>query len=233
MSASLPLTAPPLEALLDARHLAPLIDHTVLRPGAAADEIARACDEALLHGFAGVCVREEHLALAVRRLGGPGPRPIAVCDFPRGEGASGARAEEARRLAGEGAAEVDVVYPLPLLRERDHARALADLAAVVRAAGGALVKVILETAALSPAEKAAACAVAAASGAAYVKTSTGFGAGGATAADVALLRALVGDRLGVKASGGIRTAADALAMARAGASRIGASASVAIVAGAF
>jgi deoxyribose-phosphate aldolase len=220
-------------ALRSPRDLAPLIDHTVLRPGASADEVARACDEALAHGFAGVCVREEHLAAVVRRLAGASPRAIAVCDFPRGEGAPAARAEEARRLALAGAAEVDVVYPLPLLRARDHAAALADLAALVRAAAPAAVKVILETAALSDAEKAAACAVAAAAGAAYVKTSTGFGPGGATPGDVALLRALVGDRLGVKASGGIRSAADALACVRAGASRIGASASVAIVAGTF
>ena len=223
----------PASALRTPRDLAPLIDHTVLRPDAMADEVARACDEALQHGFAGVCVREEHLAFTVRRLGGRGPRAIAVCDFPRGAGDPAARAEEARRLAGNGAAEIDVVYPLPLLASREHRAALTDLEGVVRAAGAAAVKVILETAALSDEEKAAACAVAAAAGAAHVKTSTGFGAGGATAADVALLRRLVGDRLGVKASGGIRTAADALAMVRAGASRIGASASVAIVTGTF
>jgi deoxyribose-phosphate aldolase len=224
-----PLGASPAGALRSPRELAPLLDHTVLRPGAKAEEVARACDEAVLHGFAGVCVREEHLALVVQRLAGRAPRAIAVCDFPRGEASPAARAEEARRLAGAGADEIDVVYPLPLLRGRDHRGALDDLAGIVRAAGAAAVKVILETAALSDAEKAAACAVAASAGAAYVKTSTGFGPGGATVADVALLRALVGDRLGVKASGGIRTAADALAMARAGASRIGASASVAIV----
>ncbi|MFL5263014.1 MAG: deoxyribose-phosphate aldolase [Anaeromyxobacteraceae bacterium] len=215
------------------RDLAPLLDHTVLRPGAEAGEVLVACDEALEHGFAGVCVREEHLARVVARLAAAGPRAIVVCDFPRGEGRPAARAEEARRLAGAGAHEIDVVYPLPLLRAREHRAALDDLAGVVRAAGGAAVKVILETGALSAAEKAAACAVAAAAGAAFVKTSTGFGPGGATEEDVALLRSLVGERLGVKASGGVRSAAAALALVRAGASRIGASASVAIVTGSF
>jgi deoxyribose-phosphate aldolase len=219
--------------LASPRDLAPLLDHTVLRPGAAAAEVLVACDEALEHGFAGVCVREEHLARVVARLAGAGPRAIVVCDFPRGEATPASRAEEARRLAGAGAHEIDVVFPLPLLRAREHRAALDDLAGVVRAAGGAAVKVILETGALSLAEKAAACALAAAAGAAFVKTSTGFGPGGATEEDVALLRALVGERLGVKASGGVRGAAAARALVRAGASRIGASASVAIVTGTF
>jgi deoxyribose-phosphate aldolase len=215
------------------RDLAPFLDHTVLRLDATLAEVERACDEALLHGFAGVCVREAHLALVVRRLGASGPLPIAVADFPRGAAPARERAEEARRLAGEGAREVDVVFPLPALAARDHAAALRDLTAVVRAAGSAAVKVILETGALDDAEKGAACALAKAAGAAFVKTSTGFGPGGATEADVALLRALVGADTGVKASGGIRTAADALRMVRAGASRLGASASVAIVTGTF
>lgn len=215
------------------RDLAPLLDHTVLRPEASEGDVARACDEALEHGFAGVCVRETHLALVVRRLGGRGPVPIAVADFPRGTGPAMKRADETRRLVDLGAREVDVVYPLPALAARAHAAALRDLQAVVAAAGCAAVKVILETGALTAAEKGAACAIAKASGAAFVKTSTGFGPGGATEEDVALLRALVGEDTGVKASGGIRTAADALRMVRAGANRIGASASVAIVTGAF
>jgi deoxyribose-phosphate aldolase len=215
------------------RDLAPLLDHTVLRPEASEDDVARACDEALEHGFAGVCVREVHLALVVRRLGGHGPVPIAVADFPCGTGPAAKRAEETRRLADLGAREVDVVYPRPALAACAHAAALRDLEAVVHAAGGAAVKVILETGALTTAEKGAACAIAKAAGAAFVKTSTGFGPGGATEEDVALLRSLVGGDTGVKASGGIRTAADALRMVRAGANRVGASASVAIVTGAF
>jgi deoxyribose-phosphate aldolase len=220
-------------ALASARDLAPLIDHTVLREDATRDDVARACDEALVHGFAGVCVRERHLAEVVARLERSGRARVAVCDFPGGASPSAARAEEARRLAGAGATEIDVVYPLPALARRDHAAALRDLEAVVRAAGAAEVKVILETGALEPEERAAAAAIAAASGAAYVKTSTGFGRGGATVEDVALLRSVVGERLGVKASGGIRTAAQALGMVRAGANRIGASSSVAIVTGTF
>jgi deoxyribose-phosphate aldolase len=215
------------------RDLAPLIDHTVLALAAGPDDVARACDEALAHGFAGVCVREAHLAAVVRRLAGAPALPIAVADFPAGAAPTAARCEEARRLAGAGAREIDILFPLPLLAARDHARAEDDLRALVAAAGGARVKVILETAALAPADRAAACALALAAGAAFVKTSTGFGPGGATEDDVRLLRALAGDRAGVKASGGIRAAADALRMVQAGASRIGTSAGVAIVAGAF
>ncbi len=220
-------------SIVEPRQLAPLLDHTLLRPDATPADVSRACDEALEHGFAGVCVREEHLALVARRLSGAGPIAIAVADFPRGAGAAAARAEEVRRLVGLGAREVDVVFPLPALAARDHRAALRDLEAVVDAAAGAAVKVILETGALTLPEKAAACALAKAAGASFVKTSTGFGPGGATEDDVALFRALVGADVGVKASGGVRTARDALRMVRAGASRIGASASVAIVTGAF
>jgi deoxyribose-phosphate aldolase len=221
-------------ALASPRALAPLIDHTVLAPGATEELVARACDEALQHGFAGVCVREEHLAAVVRRLAGStAVAPIAVADFPRGEASSARRAEELRRLAALGARELDVVIALPLVARRDWRALAADLAALVEAARPAALKVILETAALAVPEKAAAAALVAASGAAFVKTSTGFGAGGATLEDVALLRGVVGDRLGVKASGGVRTAAQALALVNAGASRIGASASVAIVSGSF
>jgi deoxyribose-phosphate aldolase len=220
-------------AIAAPRDLAPLVDHTVLREDATSDDVERACDEALAHRFAGVCVRERHLARVVARLAPSGLARIAVCDFPGGTAPTSLRIEEVRRLSGGGATEIDVVYPLPALARRDYAAALRDLEAVVRAAGPALVKVILETGALEPAERAAAAAIAAASGAAYVKTSTGFGRGGATAEDVALLRSVVGAGVGVKASGGIRSAADALRMVRAGASRIGASASVAIVTGTF
>jgi deoxyribose-phosphate aldolase len=219
--------------LVTPRALAPLIDHTVLAPGAAADLVLRACDEALEHGFAGVCVREEHLAAVVRRLGGAGPLPIAVADFPAGAAAAAPRREEVRRLALAGAREIDVVLALPAVARRDWPAVHDDLRALVAAAAPAALKVILETAALAPHDRAAAAALCAAAGAAFVKTSTGFGGGGATAEDVALLRAVVGDRLGVKASGGIRTAAQALAMVNAGASRLGASASVAIVTGSF
>lgn len=221
------------DSIEEPRQLARLLDHTVLRVDASEGDVSRACDEAVEHGFAGVCVRERHLALVASRLGRSGLLPIAVADFPRGAGSARSRAEEVRRLVELGAREVDVVFPLPALVARDHRSALRDLEAVVEAAAGAVVKVILETGALALPEKAAACALAKAAGASFVKTSTGFGPGGATEEDVALLRALVGDDTGVKASGGIRTASDALRMVRAGANRLGASASVAIVTGAF
>jgi deoxyribose-phosphate aldolase len=225
--------APAPGAIRVPRDLAPLLDHTVLGPGSSEADAARACDEAIEHGFAGVCVRERHLELVVKWLAGRGPLPIAVADFPGGAAGPDARAAEVRRLADLGAREVDVVFPLPALDARDHAAALSDLQGVVLAAGEAVVKVILEVGRLTAAEKGAACALAQAAGAGWVKTSTGFGPGGATAEDVALLRSLVGGGVGVKASGGIRTAADALRMVQAGAARIGASASVAIVTGAF
>lgn len=216
-------------ALRTPRDLAPLIDHTLLRPGASAAEAERLCREALQHGFAGVCVRVEHLAAVARALGGGPVLPVAVVDFPLGEGGTEARVAEARLAVEAGAREIDVVLPLPAFRALRHREVLADLAAVVGAAGPAAVKVILETSALSPPERAMACALAVAAGAAFVKTSTGFASGGATAEDVALLRACVGPAVGVKASGGIRSAADARRMVEAGACRIGCSASVAIV----
>jgi deoxyribose-phosphate aldolase len=216
-------------ALRTPRDLAPLIDHTLLRPGATAAEVERLCQEALRHGFAGVCVRLEHLAAAAARLAGSAVLPVAVVDFPEGRGSTAQRVREAAQAAEAGAREIDVVLPLPAFRALRHRQVGDDLAAVVAAAGPAAVKVILETCLLTPAERAMACALAVAAGAAWVKTSTGFASGGATAEDVALLRACVGPGVGVKASGGIRSAADARRMVEAGASRIGCSASVAIV----
>jgi deoxyribose-phosphate aldolase len=212
-----------------ARDLAPLIDHTLLREDATEGDILRAADEALQHGFAGVCVRAEWISRVAKRLTGTAVLPVAVVDFPRGTGTSHERVEEARRVVGDGAREVDVVFPLERLERRDLRGSLADLQSIVRVAEPATVKVILETGALSDPDKAVASAIAAAAGAAFVKTSTGYGAGGATEADVALLRLVVGAGIGVKASGGIRTAADAFRMIAAGASRLGTSASVAIV----
>jgi deoxyribose-phosphate aldolase len=227
------LAALPPDAVVAPRDLAPLIDHTLLRLDATAAEVARVCEEARRHGFATVCLRGEWLPDAVLHLAGCAARPIAVVDFPGGEASTADRVRETARWVAAGAAEIDVVAPLPLVAARDWRAALRDLAAVVEAAGPAPVKVILETSRLSREEIAALAAVSAAAGAAWVKTSTGYGARGASVDDVRLMRAVVGDRLGVKASGGVRTAADALALVRAGASRVGASASVAIVTGSF
>ena len=211
--------------------LAPLIDHTLLRPEATAAEVEQACEEARRYGFAGVCVRPAHVALVARRLAGSPVRPIAVVDFPRGTAQTGAKVDEARIAIAAGAQELDMVVNLAALQSGDYGLVLRDIQAVVDAARPRAVKVILETGALDRELKAIGAALAKAAGAAFVKTSTGFGPGGATVEDVALLRHVVGDAMGVKASGGIRTAADARKMIEAGASRLGTSSGVAIVTG--
>lgn len=209
--------------------LAPLIDHTLLRPEATTAEVEQACDEARRYGFAGVCVRPAHVALVARLLAGCPARPIAVVDFPRGTAQTAAKVDEARTAIAAGAQELDMVVNLRALQRGEYALVLADIQAVVEVARPRAVKVILETGALGREEKAIGAALAKAAGAAFVKTSTGFGPGGATAQDVALLRQVVGGEMGVKASGGIRTASDARRMVEAGANRIGTSSGVAIV----
>jgi deoxyribose-phosphate aldolase len=209
--------------------LAPLIDHTLLRPEATAAEVEQACEEARRYGFAGVCVRPRHVALVARRLAGCPVRTIAVVDFPSGTAQTDAKVEEARAAIAAGAQELDMVVNLAALKSGDYGLVLRDIQAVVEAARPRAVKVILETGALGREQKAIGAALAKAAGAAFVKTSTGFGPGGATPEDVALLRQVVGGGMGVKASGGIRTAADARRMVEAGATRIGTSSGVAIV----
>ncbi|HEX9398709.1 MAG TPA: deoxyribose-phosphate aldolase [Anaeromyxobacter sp.] len=227
------MPAPLLEELLRSpRDLAPYIDHTLLAPGATRDDVARLCAEAREHAMGAVCVHRNAIPDARRLLAGSAVKAIAVVDFPKGEGATGARVLEAFEAVRLGADEVDLVAPLPSLLAGRFEAALDDLRAIVRGVP-VPVKVILETSRLSREQKVVAAALAKCAGAAFVKTSTGFAGGGATVEDVALLRAVVGDDMGVKASGGIRTAADALAMIRAGASRLGASASVQIVTGTF
>ena len=221
------------ESIRTPADLAGIIDHTLLAPGASQLELVQVCAEARKHGFAAVCVRGERVAEAKRLLEGAEAVPVAVVDFPRGEASTGARVAEALEVVKRGAEEVDVVVRLPDLRAGRHEAVLDDLRTLVGAVAPVPVKVILETAAITRDQIAAGAALARCSGAAWVKTSTGFGPGGARIEHVALLRKVVGDALGVKASGGIRTAAEALAMVRAGASRIGASASVAIVTGSF
>jgi deoxyribose-phosphate aldolase len=222
----------PHESIRSPRDLAPLVDHTLLAPGATQRDLVRACAEAREHGFAAVCVTGDAVGQARLLLAGSGVLPIAVVDFPRGEGSTEARVAEALEVVRRGAEEVDLVVPLPALLAGRNEEVLDDLRAVARAVP-VPVKVILETARLTRDQIVAGAALVRCSGAAWVKTSTGFGGGGATVEHVALLRKVVGDALGVKASGGIRTAAEALAMVRAGASRIGASASVQIVSGTF
>lgn len=211
--------------------LARRLEHTLLRPEASAADIARLCAEAREHGLLAVCVAPFRVAQAVRLLQGSGVFCVCVAGFPLGSQTAAAKAHEAVEAAAAGAAEIDMVLNVGALKDNDEAAVAADIAAVVRAAG-VPVKVILETALLTEAEKVLACRLAADSGAAFVKTCTGFSGGGATPGDVALLRASVPARMGVKASGGIRTRAQAEALLAAGADRLGTSSSLAILAGA-
>jgi deoxyribose-phosphate aldolase len=219
------------EQLRTAADLAPYIDHTLLKAEATAAEVEKLCAEARQYGFATVCVNSAQVATAARALAGSSVLPIAVVGFPLGAVLPAAKAFEAREAVRAGAREIDMVLNLGALKAKDYALVSRDIAAVVEAARPHPVKVILETSQLSQDEKVVACALAKAAGAAFVKTSTGFSGGGATVEDVALLRRIVGDDLGVKASGGVRTTDDALRMLAAGANRLGASASVAIVTG--
>ncbi|TMB35829.1 MAG: deoxyribose-phosphate aldolase [Deltaproteobacteria bacterium] len=195
------------------------------------EEGATRLKEARRHGFATVCVNPSWVEVAARLLHGSSTVPIAVVAFPSGAATTSAKVFETREAIRKGAREIDMVANIGALKGKDYRTVFEDIAAVASAAHPLPVKVILEMGALSTEEKVIGCALAKAAGAAYVKTSTGFGAGGATAEDVALMRRVVGNDMGVKASGGIRTAADAKKMVEAGASRIGASASVAIVTG--
>lgn len=212
-------------------NLAQYIDHTLLRPDAAESEILKVCAEAREFGFRSVCVRPEWIPAAVKSLKGTDVMPITVVSFPHGDDPTPAKAAETLAAVKAGAREVDMVLNRKLLKARDHRAVLEDILAVVEAAGDVPVKVILETSELTREEKIAACALSAAAGARFVKTSTGFSSGGATVEDVRLMRECVGRALGVKASGGIRTTEDARRMIDAGADRLGCSASVAIVRG--
>ncbi len=214
----------------EARDLARYVDHTLLAAGVQPAAIQRLCAEAREHGFAAVCVRREWARLARSLLAGTPVRLAVVVDFHEGAATTAARVEEASAAVRDGAEELDLVAPLPGLRAGRFAQVFEDLRTVI-SASPVPVKVILETAILTRDQKVAGAAIALAAGAAFVKTSTGFGGGGATVDDVALLREVVGDRAGVKASGGVRTTADALALVRAGADRIGTSNGVAIVTG--
>jgi len=211
--------------------LARLIDHTILKPEASRADVARHCEEARAHGFASVCVNAVHTGFVAGLLAGSGVKTCTVVGFPLGAGSGEAKAAETALAVAAGADEIDMVLDIGALREGDAERVAADIAAVRAACPGKVLKVILETCLLDDAQKELGCRLSQQEGADLVKTSTGFSTGGATVADVALMRRVVGPDMGVKASGGIRTAEIALAMVDAGATRIGASASVAIVGG--
>ncbi|MSQ81500.1 MAG: deoxyribose-phosphate aldolase [Myxococcales bacterium] len=212
--------------------LARYIDHTLLKANASRDEFKKLCEEARKFKFASVCVNAANVAYCARELRGSGVPVVAVVGFPLGATTPAAKAFETREAVRDGAEEIDMVINIGALKSKDYGLVLADIQAVVGASGGKKVKVILETGELTREEKVISCALSKVAGAAFVKTSTGFGPGGATAEDVALMKAVVGDELEVKASGGMRTSEDVDKMLQAGATRIGASASVAIVRGA-
>ena len=209
--------------------LARMIDHTLLKADATSDEIRKLCEEARKFCFASVCVNSTNVAKARALLEGSGVMVCAVVGFPLGAMAPTAKAFEAREAVRAGASEIDMVLNIGAMKSRDYALVEEDIRKVVNGARPAPVKVILETGALTTEEKIIACSLSKIAGAAFVKTSTGFGPGGATVEDIALMRRLVGSEMGVKASGGVRTHEDAEKMKTAGASRIGASASVAII----
>jgi deoxyribose-phosphate aldolase len=213
--------------------LAAMIDHTLLKPDATPDQIAQLCYEARKHGFAAVCINPAHVELAAQLLTGSAVAVCTVVGFPLGATPPEVKAYEAQVAIDHGAAEIDMVINIGALKSKDYELVARDIRAVVRVCHAhtlsVLVKVIIEAALLNDEEKIAACLLAKECGADFVKTSTGFASGGATAADVALMRRAVGPHMGVKAAGGVRTRADAEAMTAAGATRIGASAGVKII----
>jgi deoxyribose-phosphate aldolase len=214
--------------------LAHMIDHTVLKPDATHDQIAQLCYEARKYQFASVCVNPTNVKLCAQLLEGSGVPVCTVVGFPLGATPTEVKVFETQQAIRDGASEVDMVINVGALKSRDYELVERDIASIARAchAGNAILKVIIEAALLSDEEKVVGCQLAKVAGADFVKTSTGFGPGGATVEDVALMRRVVGPTMGVKAAGGIRTFEDAQKMVAAGASRIGASASIKIVSGA-
>ena len=213
------------------RDIAKMIDHTLLKPDASQDQIAQLCYEAGKYGFAAVCVNPTHVKLCTQLLQGTDVHVCTVVGFPLGATSPEVKAYEAQQAIDDGATEVDMVVNVGALKSKDYALVERDIATVARAchAGGAILKVIIEAALLTDDEKVIVCQLAKAAGADYVKTSTGFGPGGATVQDVALMRRAVGPELGVKAAGGIGSYEAAREMVSAGATRIGASAGIKIL----
>lgn len=205
------------------------IDHTILRPDAVEDDIRKLCDEAIAYEFAAVCVQPVWASLASKLIAKSDCKLCSVVGFPLGANLTETKAMETTSLVDLGVQEIDMVIHVGALKAGDEGRVLSDIEAVVKAANGCLVKVILETCLLTDEEKRRASILAVKAGAQFVKTSTGFSRSGASIHDVALMRQAVGPEIGVKASGGIRDLATALAMLDAGATRLGTSSSVAIV----
>ncbi|ADL51489.1 deoxyribose-phosphate aldolase [Clostridium cellulovorans] len=212
--------------------IAEIIDHTLLKPEATKEEVITLCREAKEYNFASVCVNPTFVALAAEELKGSSVKVCTVIGFPLGANTKEVKAFETRDAILKGAHEVDMVINIGKLKDKDYEGVKADIEAVTKEAKGkALSKVIIETCLLTDEEKEIICKLAVEAGTDYVKTSTGFSKGGATKEDIALMRKTVGPNIGVKASGGVRTYEDAKNVIEAGASRIGASASIAIVTG--
>jgi deoxyribose-phosphate aldolase len=213
------------------RDIAAAIDHTLLRPDATASDIRKVCQEARKYSFASVCVNPYWVPLVAAELAGSPVKVCTVVGFPLGASATAIKVAETEAAVRVGAQEIDMVLNIGELRGGNYDAVRQDIQSVVKAAhaGGAIVKVILETAMLDDNQKAIGCTLSKLAGAEFVKTSTGFSTHGATAHDVALMRQVVGAEMGVKASGGVRTLEDLRQMTAAGATRIGASASVKIV----
>lgn len=209
------------------------IDHTLLKPQASEEEIIKVCAEAKEYGFASVCVNAYYTPLVAMELKGSSVKTCVVVGFPLGATTKEVKAFEANQAIESGAEEIDMVINVGAVKSNKYDVVREDIKAVVQAASGrAIVKVILETCLLTDDEKVKVCEIAKEAGANFVKTSTGFSTGGATVHDIKLMRETVGKDMGVKASGAVRTTEDAKAVIEAGASRIGASSSIAIVSGA-
>ncbi|MDV3428728.1 MAG: deoxyribose-phosphate aldolase [Bacillota bacterium] len=214
---------------MDKKLLAKMIDHTILKPDAEEAEVVKIINEAKQYGFASVCINPGNVSLAAGMLKGTDVKVCTVIGFPLGANTSAVKAFEASEAIENGAEEVDMVINIGKLKDKDYDYVLNDIKAVVAAAKGkALTKVIIETCLLTDEEKIKACKLSKEAGADFVKTSTGFSKGGAKATDIKLMREAVGKEMGVKASGGVRTYEDAVSMVEAGATRIGASASISI-----
>ncbi|MDR5658018.1 deoxyribose-phosphate aldolase [Serpentinicella sp. ANB-PHB4] len=213
------------------KDIAKYIDHTVLKAETTENEIKRYCDEAKQYGFYSVCINSANVEFVANQLKNSHVKVTSVVGFPLGASSTESKAFETTFAVKKGADEIDMVINIGKLKEGDTDFLLNDIKSVVEAANGAIVKVIIETALLTEEEKIQACKISKSAGAHFVKTSTGFSTAGANIEDIKLMREVVGPDLGVKASGGVRTLENATALIDAGASRIGASASVNIVLG--
>jgi len=205
------------------------IDHTLLKPDATKEALRKLCEEARQYRFYSVCVNSANVKFCRGLLAGSQVKVVAVVGFPLGAASTGSKAYEAREAVRDGAEEIDMVINIGELKGKNYSFVYEDIKKVVESVHPKPVKVIIETSSLDREEKVISCVLSKTAGAAFVKTSTGFGSGGATAEDVALMKKVVGPNVEVKASGGVSDQADALAMIQAGATRIGASASIAIV----